>query len=137
MSNVFHSCPQVHDQRSSLRGDQPQSGQRMRGPDGSRLFSCSSSRSKTTEDWATSFEKEHVPVLGLNFGLQVVTESLSGRSLHDLDGRDRMNLPSGRPPIALATRSRVLGFVLVFHIEQHPPPDFDPATQQPVAQRSR
>jgi hypothetical protein len=27
---VFQICPQVHDQRSSLRGDQPQSGQRIR-----------------------------------------------------------------------------------------------------------
>jgi hypothetical protein len=38
VSNVFHSCPQLQDHRSSLRGDQPQSGQRMRGPIGSRLF---------------------------------------------------------------------------------------------------
>ena len=30
VSNVFHSCPQVQHQQSSLRGDQPQSGQRMR-----------------------------------------------------------------------------------------------------------
>ena len=58
MSNVFHSCPQVQDQRSCLRGDQPQSGHRMRGPDGSRLFSSSSSRSKTT-DW--SGERAHTP----------------------------------------------------------------------------
>jgi|SRR5579864_5685502 len=41
VSNVFHSLPQVHDQRSSSRGDQPESGQRILGPDGSRLFSCS------------------------------------------------------------------------------------------------
>ena len=41
VSNVFHSFPQLQDHRSSLRGDQPQSGQRMRGPDGSRLFSFS------------------------------------------------------------------------------------------------
>ena len=37
-SKVFHRCPQLHDQRSSLRGDQPQSGHRMRGPDGSLPF---------------------------------------------------------------------------------------------------
>ena len=47
VSNEFHSCPQVHNHRSSLRGDQPHSGQRMRGPDGSRLFSFSTSRSGT------------------------------------------------------------------------------------------
>ena len=35
VSNVFHSYPQVQDQRSSLLGDQPQSGQRMRGVPGS------------------------------------------------------------------------------------------------------
>ncbi len=34
VSNVFHTYPQVHDQVSLLRGVQPQSGQRMRGPDG-------------------------------------------------------------------------------------------------------
>jgi len=46
---VFHSLPQVQDQRPSLRGDQPHSGQRMRGPDGPRpLFSVS--RSTTTDD---------------------------------------------------------------------------------------
>jgi hypothetical protein len=28
VSKVFHSCPQVQDQRSSLRGDQPHCGQR-------------------------------------------------------------------------------------------------------------
>src|SRR5438034_9318045 len=50
VSNVFHSCPQLQDQRSSFWGDQPQSGHRMRGPDGPRLFSGSSSRSKTTDD---------------------------------------------------------------------------------------
>jgi hypothetical protein len=31
VSNVFHSCPQSQNHLSSLRGDQPQSGQRMRG----------------------------------------------------------------------------------------------------------
>jgi len=39
----------ARDQRSSLRGDQPQSGQRMRGAEGSRLFSWSSSRSTATD----------------------------------------------------------------------------------------
>ena len=38
--------------------------------------------------------------------MRLVTESLFCRSLHDLDGRDRMNLPSRRSPIAPATRSR-------------------------------
>jgi len=31
VSKVFHSSPQVQNHLSSLRGDQPQSGQRMRG----------------------------------------------------------------------------------------------------------
>jgi hypothetical protein len=57
VSNVFHSCPQSQDHRSSLRGDQPQSGQRMRGSDGFRLFSSSSSRSNTTDDFESSFTK--------------------------------------------------------------------------------
>src|SRR5450755_3225818 len=48
-------------QRSSLRGDDPQSGQRMRGSEAPRLFSSSSSRSKTTEDLATSFKTVEVP----------------------------------------------------------------------------
>jgi len=39
VSNVFHICPQLQDQRSSFRGDQPHRGQRMRGPEGSRPFS--------------------------------------------------------------------------------------------------
>jgi hypothetical protein len=29
VSKVFHECPHVQNQRSSLRGDQPQSGHRM------------------------------------------------------------------------------------------------------------
>ena len=66
-----------------------------------------------------------------------VTQSLSGRSLHDLNGCDGVNFPSGCSPIALPTRSRVLGFILVFHIEKHPTPDLDPSPQQPVAQRPR
>lgn len=47
MSNVFHECPQVHDHWSSLRGDQPQCGQRMRGPEVSLLLSRVGSRSRT------------------------------------------------------------------------------------------
>ena len=43
VSNEFHSCPQVQNHLSSLRGDQPHSGQRMRGVPGS--FSPSRSRS--------------------------------------------------------------------------------------------
>src|SRR5947207_13131831 len=50
VSNVFHSLPHAQDHRSFLRGDQPQSGHRMRGPDGSRFFSRSGSRSKTTDE---------------------------------------------------------------------------------------
>jgi hypothetical protein len=61
VSNVFHSFPQLQDHRFSLRGDQPQSGQRMRGSDGFRLFSSSSSGSKTTDDLAASFKRVEVP----------------------------------------------------------------------------
>ena len=60
VSNVFHSCPQSQDHRFSLRRVQSQSGQRMRGLEGSRLFSGSSSRSKTTDDLATSFKTVEV-----------------------------------------------------------------------------
>ena len=67
------------------------------------------------------------PVLRLSFGSQVVTESLSGRSLHDLNGSDRVNFPSGRSPVALATRSGILGFILVFYVEKHPTSDLDPS----------
>ena len=42
----------VQNQRSSLRGDQLQSGQRMRGPEWPKLFSWSASRSKTAENLA-------------------------------------------------------------------------------------
>jgi len=46
VSKVFHSCPRVQDQRSSLRGDQPQCGHRMRGgPDVPSFSSSSSPRS--------------------------------------------------------------------------------------------
>ena len=61
VSNVFHSWPQLQDQRSPLRGDQPQSGHRMRGPDGPRLFSWSASRSKTAEDLAEPSERALMP----------------------------------------------------------------------------
>src|SRR5207249_270865 len=60
VSKVFHSCPQVQDQRSSLRGEQPQSGHRMRGPDGPRPSSWSGSRSKTTDDLVRSSERAHM-----------------------------------------------------------------------------
>jgi hypothetical protein len=50
VSKVFHSCPQEQAQRSSLRGDQPQSGHRMRGPEGLSIFSSSGSRSITTDE---------------------------------------------------------------------------------------
>jgi hypothetical protein len=42
VSKVFHSLPQVQNHLSSLRGDQPQSGQRMLGVP--RFFSSSRSR---------------------------------------------------------------------------------------------
>jgi len=50
VSNVFHEWPQEQDHWSSLRGDQPQSGHRIRGTEGSWLFSSTSSWSKTTDD---------------------------------------------------------------------------------------
>src|SRR5438067_2320073 len=65
VSNVFHSLPHAQDHRSFLRGDQPQSGHRMRGPDGPRLFPWSSSRSKTTDDLAGSSARAHMPHSGL------------------------------------------------------------------------
>jgi hypothetical protein len=45
VSNVFQECPHEHDQWSSLRGDQPQRGQWMRGPKVSPLLSMAGSRS--------------------------------------------------------------------------------------------
>jgi len=57
VSNVFHRWPQVQDRKSSFRGDQPQSGQRMRVPDGPVL--SSSSRSTTTDE--LSFDRAHIP----------------------------------------------------------------------------
>jgi hypothetical protein len=56
VSNVFHSCPQQN-HLSSLRGVQPHSGHRMRGPDGSRLFSFSTSRSGTSTVLRAEFPK--------------------------------------------------------------------------------
>ena len=47
VSNVFHSKPQLQHQRSSLRGVQPHSGQRMCGPDVSRDWFCSTCSSIT------------------------------------------------------------------------------------------
>jgi hypothetical protein len=47
VSNVFHSCPQMQNHLSFLRGDQPQSGQRMREPEESRGLSRPGSRSMT------------------------------------------------------------------------------------------
>src|SRR5207237_4755097 len=65
VSKVFHPWPHVQDRRSSLRGDQPQSGQRMRGPEGTLLFSSSRSRSKTTDDLVDSSARAHMPHSGL------------------------------------------------------------------------
>ena len=73
MSKVFHSFPQVQNHLSSLRGDQPHSGQRMRGPDGAWLFSSSSSRSRTTDDLEGSLTKIELP----SFALVSVTQALS------------------------------------------------------------
>jgi hypothetical protein len=50
----------MQNQRSSLRGDQPQRGHRIRGPDGPKLFSWSASRSKTTEEFVRSSERAHM-----------------------------------------------------------------------------
>ena len=48
MSKVFHSLPQVQNHLSFLRGDQPHSGQRIRGgSDDPVFFSSSSSWSGT------------------------------------------------------------------------------------------
>jgi hypothetical protein len=57
---VFHSCPHSQHHRSSLRGDQPHKGQRMRGSEGPVLFSSSSSRSKTTDDLEAAFNSVEV-----------------------------------------------------------------------------
>lgn len=54
--NWESDCLEVH---PSSRGDQPQSGRRMRGPDGS--WSRSTSRPKTTEDWAGSSARVCIP----------------------------------------------------------------------------
>src|SRR5260370_38507420 len=53
--NVLQSWPQAQYHLSSLRGDWPQSGQRVRGSDGTLLFS--SSRSTTTDELETSFKR--------------------------------------------------------------------------------
>jgi hypothetical protein len=55
--------PQLQNQWSSLRGDQLHCGQRMcGGPDVPSFFSSSSSRSKTTNDLATSFKRVQPPL---------------------------------------------------------------------------
>jgi hypothetical protein len=46
VSNVFHTLPHAQNHLSSFRGDQPQSGQRMRS-ESLDFFSSSSSRSNT------------------------------------------------------------------------------------------
>jgi hypothetical protein len=43
-------------------------------------------------------------------------ESLFRRSLYNLNGCDRLNVPSGRSPVPLTTGSGVLGFILVLHV---------------------
>jgi hypothetical protein len=62
VSNVFHRCPQVQNHLSLLRGDQPQSGQRMLGGfESSGFFSSSSSRSSTAEDVVEPSGRAHMP----------------------------------------------------------------------------
>jgi hypothetical protein len=61
VSNVFHECPQLQDQRSFLLGDQPHNGHLMRGPDGPRLFRWSGSRSRTADDLAGLCRRAHMP----------------------------------------------------------------------------
>src|SRR5215813_14932765 len=60
VSKVFQIWPHEHAQRSSFRGDQPHSGHRMRGPDGSSVFSCSTSGSTTTDDCTRSSKAARV-----------------------------------------------------------------------------
>jgi hypothetical protein len=50
VSNVFHACLQVQAHRSSLRGDHPHCGHRMRGPEGPTSFLPSRSRSRTGDE---------------------------------------------------------------------------------------
>ncbi len=73
-------------------------------------------------------DRTQCQLLWLSFRSQLIYEPLFCGSLHDLDGCDRVNLPSGRSPVALSTGSRALGLVLVFHIKQHPA-NLDLATQ--------
>lgn len=68
------------------------------------------------------------------FPTQTCVMLLSRRPLYNLNRSDRMNLPSSRSPIALATGSSILGLILMFHVEEHPTFYVHPAPQQPVAQ---
>jgi hypothetical protein len=54
-NSSLESVPLVPAVKKTIGGDQPQSWHRMRGPDGSRLFSFSTSRSRTTDDLPASF----------------------------------------------------------------------------------
>jgi hypothetical protein len=59
VSKVFHSLPHVQNHLSSLRGDQPHSGQRMREPEELLLLSSSSrsnteAKSRITAEWCPS-----------------------------------------------------------------------------------
>jgi hypothetical protein len=84
----IHTCPHEQDQRSSLRGDRSQSGQRIRGPEGLRFFCWSGSRSETTE------------------GLSVRAHMLQ---YHDAGSLDRSGIPNlvflEAPPVSLAPQS--------------------------------
>src|SRR5208282_1417532 len=73
VSNVFHCFPQVQNHLSSLRGDQPQSGQRMRGSDGSLLFSSSSSRSETVDEFEMSATRLGIPQPKSQFCLSAIS----------------------------------------------------------------
>src|ERR1700756_5377867 len=67
VSKVFHSFPHSQNHLSSLRGDHPHSGQRMRGgSDSPGFFSSSSSRSNTS-DFVVSVTTE--PLLTRLIGL--------------------------------------------------------------------
>jgi hypothetical protein len=60
-STLRCSCKESQNQRPSLRGRPVAERERMRGSDGLRPFSFSISRSKTTDDLATSFKRVEAP----------------------------------------------------------------------------
>jgi hypothetical protein len=61
---MLYLRPQLQDQRSSWGGEQPQSGDRMRGPDGSRGFSLGLGRdSKLRTIWRRHPRGRTAPIL--------------------------------------------------------------------------